>query len=136
MNASARKSYLRQSDTKTMKREKKMGITRNSDGIVHVNPNRFVNFYVERRPTVYHNGARYHVYEEDMGIWLSKDIVDIKRDMRNLLHKYVPDYWNATFDKAVDILLPLESKTVDMLESSENYINLRSGLLSLDTFEI
>ena len=120
----------------TIPQEKNIGLLYNQYGqCVGVNPNLFVAYFLEHNDMVVSDGIRYYVYKRKH-VWAEISEFDVKRKLRQLLHSHEEDVWSNGIERSLVGVLPLESPKAELLRSAENYINLRNGLINLDSFEL
>ena len=90
------------------------GIMRDDkERFIGVNANRLIEQYLELRPTVYLEGKRYYQYSQKKGVWKSKTLLNITRELRKLVHKRAPAVWDSALSREVEAMLPLICDSVD-----------------------
>ena len=99
-----------------------------------VNSQLLIEQYLRKRPTVY--DIRGAFYEYRNGVWLEKQELKIKKLLRRIVNIFVPYVWNTSVSNAVSKHLPEICFSFDRLRPATNFINLKNGLLDLETFEL
>ena len=87
-------------------------------------------------PTVYQEDSKFYFQYSERGVWVKTSLLQITKQLKKILHNLYPDFWKASFNRDIEAILPLTCKTVEQLDKSTDYINLRNGLFSLTTFEL
>jgi putative DNA primase/helicase len=105
-------------------------------GNLTVNPNVFLKFYLKSHPTVVLGESRYFRYSRKQGVWKKITPMEIKRQLRTLLHSYEPDSWNPNIERLCVTVLPLTCGRAEKLKSPEGYINVENGLINLETLSL
>ncbi|NLJ74373.1 MAG: DNA primase [Firmicutes bacterium] len=105
-------------------------------GHVGLNANVFASYILERINLILVPGRGYFYYEDLFGKWCPINERDLGKICRDILHEAVETCWCSTWHSEYLKALQLEVKQVDELDTSLEFINLRNGMLKLDTLEL
>lgn len=113
---------------------KERGITRGKKGI-SVNFNVFVR-HLLKRLEIYVIGDNFIVYDYNSGKYVY--VIDdfIKSKAKDILHEAAPDIWKTSYGKNVIEQLKLDARRLEIIEENRKYLNLKNGLLNLDSFNL
>lgn len=100
------------------------------------NPNIFTKHFVSRCHVRSTKDGRLYLYHYSKGIYEELTEVELGKVIRNLMHEGRWSSWNSKSEAEVVKALLRESDTVDEMNTMRNFINLKNGMLSLDSFEL
>jgi putative DNA primase/helicase len=113
-----------------------VGLRFDEKGKLTVNPNVFLRYYLKSHLTVIFGESQYFRYSRKRRVWQKIKPMEIKRQLRALLHSYEPDSWNPNIERLCMTVLPLACGRAEKLKSPEGYINVENGLISLETLSL
>ncbi|MEK4153642.1 phage/plasmid primase, P4 family [Paenibacillus sp. FSL R10-2779] len=100
-----------------------------------LNPNAFARHVVNiELDIVYVQGGRFYVYKD--GIWMFVDLNKLKRMLRDILNRYVTDFWTPSIEEKYLQALALEAPPVEKMDFDRRYLNLNNGMLDLENFQL
>lgn len=77
---------------------------------------------------------RYYVYKS--GVWEDQLPDVLKTNVRNILHSWVPYFWNSKLEVEYMTALQRDCTRKDTMDSKRDYINLKNGMLGLRDFQL
>jgi putative DNA primase/helicase len=113
-----------------------IGLMYDNKGKLSLNPNLFLRFYLKSHPTAILGENQYLRYSKKRHVWEKIKPMEIKRQIRKLLHFYEPDSWNPNIERLCMTVLPLMCVRVEKLKTSEGYINVENGIINLKTLSL
>ncbi|MCA0151354.1 phage/plasmid primase, P4 family [Rossellomorea vietnamensis] len=99
------------------------------------NPNVFVKHFIRRCCVKSTKDGRIFLYHKK-GLFEEMSEIELGKVIRSLMHEGLWNSWNSKSEGEVVKALLRESDTVDEMNSMRNHINLKNGMLSLETFEL
>jgi putative DNA primase/helicase len=99
-----------------------------------MNPNIYVRHILKNYNLMYHESQRYYIYRGHC--WKLFGDFNVKKVLRSFFHKIEPDRWTTSVQNTYISALCYECWTIENLGSAENYINVKNGLLDLDSEKI
>lgn len=109
------------------------GIERTEHGF-GVNAQVLIERYRKTRDTAYSNRGAYYEYRN--GVWSETNHLHIRRLLRAIVNRCVSYVWSTSVNSDVLTQLPIICRDFELLRPATNYINLRNGLLNLNTFRL
>lgn len=99
------------------------------------NHNVFVAHFIHRCCVKSTKDGRIFLYQK-RGIFEEMSEIELGKIIRSLMHEGRWNSWNSKSEVEVVKALLRESETVAEMNSMRNFINLKNGMLSLETFEL
>ncbi|MGB7605892.1 MAG: phage/plasmid primase, P4 family [Lutisporaceae bacterium] len=114
---------------------KSIGIILNEEGnFKDINGNIFSKYILQNYTLVYSKEETFYIYEG--GVYKVFDALDCSKELRNFFHLYVPNMWCKSTERKYLSPLRLEAPIIKQMNLDKRIINLTSGILDLETFEI
>jgi putative DNA primase/helicase len=99
------------------------------------NSNAFVKHFKKRCTAILTEDGRIYVYNK-RGFYKELSLVALGRLIRSVMHEGVPDSWKSKSESEAIKALQREIPIVKEMNNQRNFINLRTGMLCLDTFKL
>ena len=99
------------------------------------NANTFAKHFISRCQVRSTKDGRLFLYNRK-GLFEELSTVELGKIIRTLMHEGRWHSWTSKAETEVVKALLRESVTVDEMNTKKNFINLKNGMLSLDTFEL
>lgn len=111
-----------------------VGFKINDDGHPYsINGNIFARYILSRFKLLYTIGDSFYQYYD--GVWHYRDPHLLSRQLRDLVQEFVPNFWTKKLEDLYLEPLKREAPYYTALNTHRNYINLKNGMLNLDTFQ-
>lgn len=106
-----------------------------TDTVVDVNPNRYARYIATKQMKLLVTQDD-HFYRFEDGVWnhIAKRV--LARDLRDVLHEGVPDFWTPSREEHYMEALKREVPMFNPSDETRDVINLSNGLLDLKTLEL
>jgi putative DNA primase/helicase len=99
------------------------------------NANAFARHFISRCHICSTNDGRLYLYNKK-GVYEELLEVKLGKIIRTLMHEGLWNSWKSTSEVEIVKALQRESIIVDNMNAHRNFINLKNGMLSLETFEL
>jgi putative DNA primase/helicase len=99
-----------------------------------MNPNIYARFILENNNLMFHESDRYYIYCNHY--WKVFPEFKMQKTLRTFFHKFESNRWTTSVQTVYMSALRYECWDTEELQSAERYINVKNGLLDLDTDEI
>lgn len=99
-----------------------------------INANTYARFILRNYQLMYHDAQIYYMYMANC--WKPLSDFRMRKIMRSLFNKVEQDEWTTTLESAYMGTLCYECCDINSFKPSENYINIKNGLLDLSKDKI
>ncbi|MGP4107940.1 DNA primase family protein [Virgibacillus sp. L01] len=99
------------------------------------NANAFANHFLRRCSVRSTKEGRLFIYNQS-GFYDEPSEVELGKIVRTLMHEGRYNSWKSKLEGEAIKAIQREAVTVDEMNTHRNYINLKTGMLSLDTFKL
>lgn len=112
-----------------------VGFELNNHGKVHkLNGNKFARHILTLHKMLYSDGDRYYLYDYAVGKWVYIEKNKLSRLLREVLHRFVPDFWTETIENNYIGALAREAPYCYQFNEKRDFLNLKNGMLNLQNF--
>jgi putative DNA primase/helicase len=99
-----------------------------------INHNIYAKYIFENYKLLIQENGNYYLYRNNY--WIPISDMKLERVLRFFFHKIEPDRWNTSIANQYMSVLRNECWDMDDVKLAENCINVKNGLLNIDTFEL
>jgi putative DNA primase/helicase len=119
----------------TVEEKEKIGFYYNDENeYASMNPNIYARHILKNYELMYHESDRYYIYRANC--WKPIGDFKMKKTLRSFFNKFEPDKWTTTVQSTYVSALCYECWDIEDLKPAENYINVKNGLLDLNSEKI
>ena len=120
---------------KTQDELKQVGFYYSKDGkLKGLNSNKFAAYLLTRIDLLYTKNGAFYMYKDNY--WQYLDGNTISRYCRDILHEFVPNYWNSSVENGYIDALRRATLRIEQLDTDREKINLMNGTFDIGSYEL